>query len=695
MTEIDRMGNGKPGLVNDPYLRPYEKRILDRKRRKEALRDRLTHGGEMGLGDFASGHEFFGLHFHEDQWVFREWAPNAKAVFLIGEMTDWRELDDFALERINAGGVWETRIPPHLMAHGMVYRLRVYWEGGEGDRIPAYARRVVQDPETLIFNAQVWSPPETYQWKHGDFVPDTNPLFVYEAHVGMAQEQPKIGSYREFGEYVLPRIVEAGYGTLQLMGIQEHPYYASFGYHVSSFFAASSRFGTPEDLKALIDRAHGMGLSVIMDLVHSHAVANEVEGLSRFDGTPYQYFHEGSRGTHWAWGSRCFDYGKPQVLHFLLSNCRYWLDEFNFDGFRFDGITSMLYQDHGLGKAFTSYADYFGDNVDEEALIYLTLANELIHDVNASAVTIAEDISGMPGLAAPLKEGGMGFDYRLAMGVPDFWIKILKEYRDEEWSPGGMWYELTNRRKDEKSISYAESHDQALVGDKTLILRLMGPDIYYHMHVAHENLAVDRGMALLKLVRFVTLATAGNGYLNFMGNEFGHPDWIDFPRGGNGWSYEYARRQWRLRDNPDLRYAFLGRFDRHMIRLAKRYRLLEGFVPSIIKDHFEHKVLAFERGGLIFVFNFHPTGSHNDYFIAAKPGQYQMVMDTDAPEYGGHGRLRRNQRHFTIPLKNGDAKSHALSLYLPTRTALVLAPVDNGIDTERPPAYNRTANSDA
>lgn len=689
MTEIDRMRNAEWGMRKDPYLRPYEKSIMARIRGVEALRDRLTQGEKMGLGDFASGHEFFGLHFHEDQWVFREWAPNAKAIFLIGEMTGWRELKNFALERLNADGVWEIRVSPHIIAHGMIYRLRVHWEGGEGDRIPAYARRVVQDPETLIFNAQVWSPPETYQWKHTDFAPDTNPIFVYEAHVGMAQEEPKIGSYREFSEHVLPRIVEAGYGTLQLMGIQEHPYYASFGYHVSSFFAASSRFGSPEDLKALIDRAHGMGLSVIMDLVHSHAVANEVEGLSRFDGTPYQYFHEGPRGIHEAWGSRCFDYGKPQVLHFLLSNCRYWLDEYRFDGFRFDGITSMLYRDHGLGKAFTSYADYFGDNVDEEALTYLTLANELIHDVNPSAVTIAEDISGMPGLAAPLKEGGVGFDYRLAMGVPDFWIKILKEYRDEEWSPGGMWYELTNRRKDEKSIGYAESHDQALVGDKTLILRLMGPDLYYHMHVAHESLAVDRGIALHKLVRFITLATAGNGYLNFMGNEFGHPDWIDFPREGNGWSYEYARRQWRLRDNPDLRYAFLGRFDRHMIRLAKRYRLLEGFVPSLIKDHFEHKVLAFERGGLIFVFNFHPTASHNYCFIAATPGEYQMVMDTDAPEYGGHGRLRRNQRHLTIPDEKGDAKSHVLSLYLPTRTALVLAPVDNGIDTERPAAYTQ------
>ncbi|MBW2708020.1 MAG: alpha amylase C-terminal domain-containing protein [Deltaproteobacteria bacterium] len=671
MTEKKRVRIVECGLRNDPYLRPYEKMILARMQRVETMKARLTHDGRTSLGDFASGHEFFGLHFRENQWVFREWAPNARAIFLVGDMTDWREAGVFELERIDEEGVWEIRLSPQTLTHGMVYRLRMHWEGGEGDRIPAYARRVVQDPDTLIFNAQVWFPPDPYLWTCPDFVPAPGAVFVYEAHVGMAQEEAKIGSYREFTEHILPRIVDAGYGVLQLMGIQEHPYYASFGYHVSSFFAASSRFGSPEDLKALIDRAHGLGLSVIMDLVHSHAVANEVEGLGRFDGTVYQYFHEGPRGIHEAWGSRCFDYGKPQVLHFLLSNCRFWLDEYHFDGFRFDGITSMLYRHHGLGKAFTSYEDYFDDHVDEDALTYLTLANELIHDVRPAAVTIAEDISGMPGLAAPGEAGGVGFDYRLAMGVPDFWIKILKEKRDEDWPLGEMWHELTNRRVDERSIGYAESHDQALVGDKTLALRLMGPDLYHHMHVKQENLAVDRGMALHKLVRFITLATAGNGYLNFMGNEFGHPDWIDFPREGNGWSYEYARRQWRLMDSPDLKYAYLARFDRQMIKLAGTYRFLDVSDLRLITEHFEHKILAFERGGLIFVFNFHPTHSHNDYSIEAAPGEYQMIMDSDALEYGGHDRLRQGQRHFAAPALS----LPALSLYLPTRTALVLAPV--------------------
>jgi 1,4-alpha-glucan branching enzyme len=666
--------NESEQIRKDPYLQSYEKAIRARMRRSESMALRLTDGGKIGLSDFASGHEFFGLHFRENRWVFREWAPNAKTLFLIGDMTDWREAGDFELEKINEEGIWEIRLSPEILTHKMNYRLRMHWEGGEGDRIPAYARRVVQDPDTLIFNAQVWSPSKPYRWGCDDFVPDPGPLLIYEAHVGMAQEERKIGSYREFSDHTLPRIVDAGYNALQLMGIQEHPYYGSFGYHVSSFFAASSRFGTPEDLKVLIDQAHDSGLSVIMDLVHSHAVANEVEGLSRFDGTLYQYFHEGARGIHEAWGSRCFDYGKPQVLHFLLSNCRFWLDEYHFDGFRFDGITSMLYHHHGLGKAFTSYDDYFNDHVDEDALTYLTLANKLIHEVRSSAVTIAEDISGMPGLAAPTEEGGMGFDYRLAMGVPDFWIRILKEKRDEDWPLEEMWYELTNRRVDEKSIGYAESHDQALVGDKTLILRLMGSALYDKMHVKSESTVVDRGLALHKLVRFITLVTAGNGYLNFMGNEFGHPDWIDFPRKGNGWSYDYARRQWRLRDNPDLKYAYLARFDHDMIALAKTFRLLDSSGPHQVLVHSDHKIVVFLRGVLLFVFNFHPTCSHNDYSIEVDPGEYRMIMDSDATKYGGHARLRPDQRHFTAEEKSGENVRNTLSLYLPTRTALVLAP---------------------
>lgn len=662
-----------PFWEGDPYLKPYVSCLERRCLKARETEERLT-GGEMSLSEFASGYRYFGLHCDGPEWVFREWAPNAEAIYLIGDMNGWEEKREFLLHPCGKNGEWEIQIPENVLKHGDLYRLRIHWPGGSGDRLPVYAARVVQDPETLIFNAQVWEPEQRYRWRFPSFKPPQEGPLIYEAHVGMAQEDARIGTYREFTDNILPMIVETGYNVIQLMGVQEHPYYASFGYHVSNFFAPSSRFGTPEDLKELVDTAHGLGLTVTIDLIHSHAVNNEVEGLSRFDGTYYQYFHEGERGIHRAWDSRCFDYGKPQVLHFLLSNCRYWLEEFHFDGYRFDGITSMLYTHHGLEKAFTSYDDYFNESVDEDALIYLTLANKVIHEVCAGAVTIAEDISGMPGLAVPLAEGGNGFDYRFAMGVPDYWIKLIKEIPDEAWPMGKLWYELNNRRLDEKTISYAESHDQALVGDQTILFRLIGDKMYHHMRVDDKDIVVDRGIALHKMIRLITLATAGNGYLNFMGNEFGHPEWIDFPREGNNWSYHYARRQWHLKNDPNLRYHFLSDFDHDMIEIVKKYSVLNGERPELLYEHNEDKVIAFLRAGLLFVFNFHPTISHTDYKLGTPKGNYQVILDSDAKCYGGVGRLQPSEQHLTLSQSNGVRRSSYLSLYLPTRTALVLRP---------------------
>ena len=666
-TLVDRM------IDADSYLQAHRPALVRRLANIQGMRQRITEG-RMDLLDLASGHEYFGLHQTAEGWAFREWAPNATAIYLVGDFSGWREDRAFALSRLTDDGQWEIRLPGDALRHGDLFRLRMHWDGGQGDRIPAYARRVVQDPGTLIFNAQAWAPDSPYRWRHPDFTRTDRPPLIYEAHAGMAQDAEKVGTWREFTQNVLPRIVDAGYNTIQLMAVQEHPYYGSFGYHVTSFFAPSSRFGPPEDLMDLIDSAHGQGLAVIMDLVHSHAVSNTVEGLGLFDGTEYQYFHQGRRGYHYAWDSRCFDYGKPQVIHFLLSNCRYWLDAFHVDGFRLDGITSMLYTHHGLEKAFSGYDDYFNETVDEDALAYLALANEVIHHIRPDAMTVAEDISGMPGLALPAADGGVGFDYRFSMGVPDYWIRLVKDTPDEGWPMGNLWYELTNRRREEKTISYTESHDQALVGDKTLMFRLADAAMYSHMSVDDPDLGVDRAMALHKMIRLVTLATADSGYLNFMGNEFGHPDWIDFPRQGNNWSFQYARRQWHLADDPNLKYQFLARFDCRMIAQFNRYDLLSGGEPGLLWNHDGDKVLAFSRGGWVFAFNFHPSQSFFDYGISAPGGSYRMELDSDSSDFGGHSRLMRDQVHHTLEEKSSPW-GFRLSLYLPSRTGIVLKPL--------------------
>ncbi len=655
----------------DPYLEPYAVTLSQRAYHARHVEDRLT-GGRTSLEDFASAHEHYGLHRTPTGWVCREWAPNASAIHLIGEFSDWQPRDEFAFRQSGAHGDWELQLPQHVLRHEMLHKLLVTWPGGCGERIPAYARRVVQDQHTKAFTAQVWMPSTPYQWKHSR--PDTRnraPL-IYESHVGMAQEEGRVGSYDDFRQSVLPRVHAAGYNTIQLMAIQEHPYYGSFGYHVSSFFAASSRFGTPDELKALVDDAHRLGIAVIIDLVHSHSCTNEAEGLSRFDGTLYQYFHEGERGRHDAWDSRCFDYGKPEVLHFLLSNCRFWLDEYNVDGFRFDGVTSMMYHHRGLGTGFGSYDAYFGGDIDNDAVAYLTMANKLVHAVVPSAITIAEDVSGMPGLCAAIDEGGYGFDYRLAMGMPDCWFKLVREVRDDDWNMHHIWHHLTDHRPEERTINYVESHDQAIVGDKTMMFELVDAAMYTGMSKQSQDLTIDRGIALHKLLRLMTAATASGGYLNFMGNEFGHPEWIDFPREGNGWSYHYARRQWSLRDNPDLRYHYLADFDAAMLALISSRCDSGRTAARLLYANDDDKVLAFERNGVYFVFNLHSDRSYPDYAIEVIPGTYRLVMDSDEARFGGHARIEAGQVFSPRAVQQDNVLKHMLQLYLPNRTALVL-----------------------
>ena len=650
--------------MNDPLLLPYLPIIQGRHQHFINTLHRVQ-GDASRLADACNSHLYYGLHRNNTEWVLREWAPNATAIFLLCDSNDWQKNNHYSFTKLNDQD-WELRLPANILHHEMLYKLLVEWEGGSGERIPSHTTRAVQDDYTKVFSAQVWCPDHPYHWQHPRPKAAPHPL-IYEAHIGMSTEHQRVSTFVEFRLYVLPRIAALGYNTIQLMAIQEHPYYGSFGYQVANFFAVSSRFGTAEELKELIDTAHGLGIRVLLDIVHSHAVSNEAEGLSRFDGTDYLYFHRGEHGKHPAWDSRCFDYGKPQVINFLLSNCKYWLEEFDFDGFRFDGVTSMIYYDHGLGKAFTNYSFYYDGNEDEDALVYLALANQLIHELYPEALTIAEEMSGLPGLASPISEQGIGFDYKLSMGIPDYWIKLLKEIPDEQWHVGDIYYELTNKRAEERTISYAESHDQALVGDKTIFFRLTDKEIYTGMSVFDHSLIIDRAMALHKMIRLITLATAGGGYLAFMGNEWGHPEWIDFPRQGNNWSYAHARRLWSLVDNPDLKFKYLNAFDSAMIHFATESNILD-YEPRVLVRDIERQLLIFERRGYLFVFSFNPTTSYTDYQFDVPAGKYITILNTDNPTFGGDNRIDERVEHFT----QYTGKENLLSLYIPARIGMVL-----------------------
>ena len=652
-------------LKIDPYLTPYTDHIdlrleLFKKKKSELLKENSS------LKNFASGYEYFGIHKTNTGWVYREWAPSAEKMFFTGDFNNWN-IEALPMKQLE-NGIFEVKIEgKNTIKIGDKIQTIVVHNGNYLRRIPTYATRVVQDKDTYLWCAEVEDTLCDFNWDDEGFSPPKTP-FIYECHIGMAQEEGKVGSYTEFTENILPRIKKAGYNTVQIMAIMEHPYYASFGYQVTNFFAASSRYGKSIELKKLINTAHKLGIAVLLDVVHSHAAKNTNEGINEFDGTAYQFFHDGPKGEHSAWGTKLFDYGKNEVIHFLLSNLKYWLEVFHFDGFRFDGITSMLYFDHGLGSAFTNYDMYFSPNTDAEAITYLQLANSLIHEIKPNAITIAEDMSGMPGMCLPIEWGGIGFDYRLSMGVPDLWIKNIQQSTKGEWNVDKLWYELTTRRPMEKNIGYTESHDQALVGDKTIMFRLCDAEMYYGMQKFGANPIVDRGIALHKMIRLITASLSGEGYLNFMGNEFGHPEWIDFPREGNGWSYHYCRRQWSLLDNEQLRYRELGDFDKDMIVFLKKENILN-IPPKSPYLHQDDKIIIYEKENILFTFNFNPEVSFEGYFIPTeKEGKYRVIFTSDQGEYGGYSRVDTQMRYESKKQPNGQV---GFKCYLPTHTAIV------------------------
>ena len=656
-------------LEIDPWLVPHQNDLELRMKHYQNLKDALLKD-DKSFKDFANGHNYFGFHQTETGWYYREWAPAADALYLLGDFNSWNR-DSHPLTK-KENGIWEIFIPgKQTLEHQSLVKVNVRSHGISRDRIPLYINRAVQNPNDCDFNGQIWNPENQFTWTDSDFTVDKQkaPL-IYETHIGMAQEKECIGSYKEFEDNILPRIKELGYNTIQIMAIMEHPYYASFGYHVSNYFAASSRFGTPEDLKSLINRAHEMGITVLMDIVHSHATKNLSEGINEFDGTHYQFFHGGDRGTHRDWDSKLFNYGKHEVIHFLLSNIKYWMEEFHFDGFRFDGVTSMIYHDHGTGTAFDNYNRYFSPNTDIDALAYLQFANELIKEIRPDAICIAEDMSGMPGMCLPIKSGGIGFDYRLSMGMPDFWVNTLKK-KDDDWDMMALYHELSTSRYMEKRIGYVESHDQALVGDKTFIFRMADKEMYWHMNKEAQNLEVDRAIALHKMARLITISLGADGYLNFMGNEFGHPEWIDFPRFGNGESYKHCKRQWSLADNGLLKYHDLNEFEKAMIHLVSDEKIVGGMPECLWIDQ-DRKLIAIRKNDFILVFNFHPSESYTDFEIPLhQDGKFKVILDTDEFRFGGQGRISHEVIHESYNLNlNNDFRG--VSVYSPSRTALVL-----------------------
>lgn len=618
---------------------------------EEAVRTIERTEGSLHAFCFANGIHRLGLQRARGGWLHREWAPAALAVSLVGDFNGW---DASAHPCARDGdGVFEVFVREPALRVGSRYKLALRVRAADGGeelvmRMPAWARCTQQDRETGEFCALVPADLLAFAWRHPRPPPRAAPR-VYEAHVGISSAEPTIAGWTHFRQRVLPRLVRLGYDALLLIGVLEHGFYGSFGYQVTSFFAPSSRFGSPHELQQLVDAAHGYGLLVLFELVHSHASANTREGLSALD-----YFAEGELGWHAEWGTRMFDYTRLEVLRFLLSQVAWFAEAYRVDGFRFDAVSAAIYQHRSLGgrgKFDSGYAEYFGEgaDVDVAALVYFQLVNHMTHElVRPPLLTIAEEHSGLPGLCAAVSELGVGFDFRQAMGVPPLWERLLSAPPSARMGMAELVTVHCRRRDEERRLAYCECHDQSFVGGKSLAFRLMGASMYEHMScIGAAPPEVERGMALHAMSRLLTLSLGGEAYLNFIGNEFGHPEWIDFPREGNGHSMHMARRRWDLADNPLLRYSQLQAFDASMHALQAERQWLRAPAPRGLAEGDcwcceQRQSIWFGRGGLLFVFNFHPLDAATvvaplcDGDAALAPPR--RLLESDDPRFGGRDR---------------------------------------------------------
>ena len=666
-------------------MKPFEinikKRVLEY---KKILNEIIKN--EKSLENFSKSYEFMGISLLPNGDIkYREYAPGAKGISIFGEFNNWNKEQYWAQK--DKFGYWEVIVPNENGApkiqHGQIVKINVVLEDGNWmERNPIWSHYLIQNKENMILENIFWNPEIKYKWKYPEkHMKKPNSLRIYEVHIGLSSFDPKINTYKEFAEDILPRVKKMGYTAIQFMAIMEHADYASFGYHVNYLFAISSRFGTPEEFMYLIDKCHENGLYVIMDIIHSHASSNVNDGFNYWDGTDHLYFHGGDLGKHVQWDSKLYNYSSYETLRLLLSNCSYYINEYRIDGFRFDCVTSMLYTHHGIDYTFTgNYQEYFGEYFNEESAVYLMLANILIHKLNPEALTIAEDFSGMPGLCRPVNEGGYGFDYKMHMKICDKWKNFLMDIKDEEWNIGNILYTLTNRRYNENHISYAESHDQSFIGNYSLSSLLLSSERFWNMSKkSPETIVIDRGICLFKMIRLLTFALGGEGSLNFMGNEFACPDSLDFPKKENRFSYSHCRRRWDLCDNEELRYQFLYKWEVIMNKLEEIFNFIRSKDQYISTKHEEDKVIVFEKGDLLFVFNFHPIKSFEGYQIGTKWGsKHKIILDSDEERFMGKGRLKYGHENmFLSTKKQFNNRPYNMKVYIPSRTCMVLIAEEN------------------
>jgi 1,4-alpha-glucan branching enzyme len=554
---------------------------------------------------------------------FAVWAPNAKSVSVMGEFNSWRRDSHPLGSRWDSSGIWEGFVPK--MSAGELYKYYVTARDGRGrDKGDPFAFRWETPPKTASITWDmdyVWNDSSWLQerWRHNGLA---SPISVYEAHLGSWRRVPEDGNryltYREMASHLPGYASDMGFTHVEFLPLMEHPFYGSWGYQTTGYFAPTSRYGSPQDLMFLVDQLHQREIGVILDWVPSHFPSDE-HGLAFFDGT-HLFEHEDPRkGFHPDWKSSIFNYGRHEVRSFLISSAAFWLDKFHADGLRVDGVASMLYLDYGR-KEGEWIPNENGGRENLEASSFLRRLNEVVYKEHPDVQMMAEESTSWPMVSRPTSVGGLGFGLKWNMG----WMHDTLAYfskdpvhrrHHQEQLTFSMWYAFT------ENFLLPLSHDEVVYGKRSLLNKMPGDEW--------------QKFGNLRLLLAYQFSHPGKKLL-FMGDEFAQ--W-------NEWSHEVSL-DWNLLDQS--RHAGVQRLVKDLNKLYRSKPAMheldcepDGF-EWIDLDDVENSVLSFVRkgtnpGSILAVLNFTPVLRHDYRVGVPKPGFWKEILNSDGKEYGGSG----------------------------------------------------------